>query len=313
MRVVVALGGNALLRRGERADVDVQRRNVTLAAAALARLEAEHEVIVTHGNGPQVGLLAAQSESLREVPPYPLDVLDAETEGMIGHLLEIALRNSLEGREVVTLLTEVLVDPADPAFARPSKPVGQVYDEAEASRLATARGWTMARDGAAFRRVVASPEPRGIVPVWAIRTLVDAGAVVICAGGGGIPVATDSAELRGVEGVIDKDLTASLLAAELGADLLMMLTDVEAVEVGRGTPEARPLRRVTPAELRRHEFEPGSMGPKVEAACRFVESTGGRAAIGALGEAFAIASSDAGTQVVADAGEPGDRPLSFAS
>jgi carbamate kinase len=300
VRIVIALGGNALLRRGEPAEATVQRRNVERAARAVAEVAAEHEIVVTHGNGPQVGLLALQSEAYRDVRAYPLDVLGAESEGMIGYLLEQALGNELHGRAVATLLTQVVVDPGDPAFERPTKPVGPVYDEERARRLAAKRGWTVAPDGNRFRRVVPSPEPRDIVELTTIRLLVEAGVLVICIGGGGIPVVVDEAgALHGVEAVIDKDLSAALLARLLGADLLLMLTDVAAVERGFGTRDARPIRRATAGELRAIAFAAGSMGPKVEAACRFVDATGQTAGIGALEDAAAIARGEAGTIVTA--------------
>jgi len=298
MRIVVALGGNALLRRGEPAEAAAQRKNVVLAVRSVAELAAEHDVLVTHGNGPQVGLLALQGESYVDVAPYPLDVLGAETEGMIGYLLEQGLRNELPGREIATLLTQVVVNPTDPAFRRPAKPIGRIYSEEEARRLAAERGWTVAPDGEFFRRVVPSPEPLDILELGAIRVLVEAGVLVVCTGGGGIPVVIGpGGGLRGVEAVIDKDLSAALLARLLSADLLLMLTDVTAVERGRGSASARPIGRTTPAELRALEFEPGSMGPKVEAACRFVEATGRRAAIGALADAAAIVRGETGTLV----------------
>ena len=304
MRVVVALGGNALLRRGEPLDADVQRRNVRLAARSVARLARDHQLVVTHGNGPQVGLLALQGESYRDVRPYPLDVLGAETEGMIGYLIEQELVNELPGRNIITLLTQVVVDPKDPAFKTPTKPVGPLYTEDDARRLARERGWTVAADGDRFRRVVASPEPLRIIELQAIRLLVEAGALVICAGGGGIPVAVDEAgAIRGVEAVIDKDLSAALLAAALHADALLMLTDVAAVYTDWGTPAARPIRSAFPAQLRRLNFPAGSMAPKVEAACRFVEATGGVAGIGALDDAAAILQGQAGTLI-----RSGDKP-----
>jgi carbamate kinase len=298
MRILVALGGNALLRRGERADVATQRRNVDTAAAVLAELAAEHEVVITHGNGPQVGLLALQSESYRTVPPYPLDVLDAESEGMIGHLLELALRNALPEREVATILTETVVDPEDPAFAEPSKPIGPVYGAGEAARLQVDRGWILGVDGDGRRRLVPSPEPRAISELRAIRLLVEAGVLVICAGGGGIPVAMGAdGALRGVEGVVDKDLTAALLARRLDADLLLMLTDVDAVYLAWGTADEHPLREAQADQVREMGFAAGSMGPKVEAACRFVEGTGNPAAIGALPDALRIVAGHAGTRI----------------
>lgn len=300
MRIVAALGGNALVRRGEPAEAAVQRRNVEAAARAIAVVAREHELVVTHGNGPQVGLLALQAEAYRDVHAYPLDVLGAESEGMIGYLLEQALANELPGRDVATLLTQVLVDPADPAFARPTKPVGPVYDETEARRLAAGRGYAIAPDGDGFRRVVPSPEPVGVVGLRAIRVLIDAGVLPICVGGGGIPVRRDrSGQLHGVEAVIDKDLSAALLARLLGAHLLLLLTDVPGIVKGFATPAAEQLRRATPAELRGLDLPAGSMGPKAEAACRFVEATGAAAAIGALEDAPAIVRGEAGTIVAA--------------
>ena len=298
MRVVVALGGNALLRRGEPLTAENQRVNARVACKALAPVALEHELVISHGNGPQVGLLALRSESLDGLPPIPLDVLGAETEGMIGYVLERALRNELPGREVATLLTEVLVDADDPAFTSPTKFVGPVYEEAEARELASARGWAIAPDGAYYRRVVPSPEPLAILPLPSIRSLVDSGTLVICAGGGGVPVAQNGSDrLHGVEAVIDKDLTGSALATALGADALVMLTDVPVVERDWGTPGAEPLTDVTAAELREMTFPAGSMGPKIEAACRFIENGGDRAAIGALEDAAAILAGTSGTQV----------------
>jgi carbamate kinase len=297
-RVVAALGGNALLRRSEPPEAGLQRANVRRAVAALAGLARTAELVVTHGNGPQVGLLALQAAAYDAVPAYPLDVLGAESEGMIGYLLEQALGNELPGRRVATLLTQVVVAADDPAFGRPTKPIGPVYAEGDARRLAAERGWTVARDGRAWRRVVPSPDPRAIVELETIRLLVDHGVLVVCTGGGGIPVVEEQGLLRGVEAVVDKDLAAALLARELGADLLLLLTDVAAVERRFGRPDARPIARVTPAGLRRERFAEGSMGPKVEAACRFVEATGGRAGIGALADAARIAIGEAGTLVV---------------
>jgi carbamate kinase len=296
-RCLVALGGNALLRRGEPADARRQRSRVETAARVLAELAAERTLVLTHGNGPQVGLLAVQAAAYRKVAPYPLDLLDAESEGMIGYLLELALRNALDGAPAATLLTQVVVDADDPAFAQPSKPIGPEYERGEATRLARERGWTVAPDADAYRRVVASPEPREIVELEAIELLVGAGVTVICAGGGGIPVAATNGSLVGVEAVVDKDLTAALLAERLGATQLLLLTDVAAVERDWGTRQARPIRRTTPAELRRLPFAAGSMAPNVEAACRFVERTGGTAAIGSLDDAEAVARGGAGTQI----------------
>lgn len=301
MRVVIALGGNALLRRGEPLEANIQRANVRRAARSIAEVARAHEVVVTHGNGPQVGLLALQGEAFPDVRPYPLDVLGAESEGMIGYLIEQELVNELPGRDVVTLLTQVVVERTDPAFQAPSKPVGPVYSKEAAQRLASERGWSMARDGNHFRRVVPSPEPQRILELRAIRLLMEAGALVICAGGGGIPVAIDEAgAVRGVEAVIDKDLSAALLASALAADVLLMLTDVPAVQREWGTSRARPIREATPGELRGLPFAAGSMGPKVEGACRFVETTGGTALIGALEDAGAMLRREAGTTVHPD-------------
>src|SRR3954454_20296740 len=270
MLVVAALGGNALLMRGQPADAGTQRANVVAAVRAIAELAREHDVVVTHGNGPQVGLLALQGEAYADVEPYPLDVLGAESDGMIGYLLDQALVNRLAGsRQVATLLTQLIVDPGDRAFARPEKVIGPVYGDAEAHRLAAGRGWTIAADGRFWRRVVPSPEPRAIVELGTIKLLVDAGVLVVCVGGGGMPVVVDhDGRLRGVEAVVDKDRAAALLAEGLGADALLMLTDVPAVEAGYGMPRARALADVKVAELRELAFAPGSMGPKVDAACR---------------------------------------------
>jgi carbamate kinase len=298
MRVVAALGGNALLRRGEPADAEVQRRHVADAARSLAELARDHELIVTHGNGPQVGLLALQSAAYSEIAPYPFDVLGAESEGMIGYLLEQALRNEIPNRQVAALLTQVLVDPDDPAFKAPGKPIGPVYDEATGRRLAAERGWTVRSDGDRWRRVVASPEPQAIIELDTITTLVDLGVIVICAGGGGIPVVKNGAgRLHGVEAVIDKDLSAALLALELQADALLLLTDVEGVQLDYGTPSARPLHEATPAELAALDMPSGSMGPKAVAARRFVERGGQVAAIASLENARAALEGNAGTIV----------------
>jgi carbamate kinase len=301
MRVVVALGGNALLRRGEPAEAATQRAHVLEAASALADLASEHELVITHGNGPQVGLLALEADAYKAVAPYPLDILGAESQGMIAYLLVQALASELPEREVVALLTQVLVAADDPAFTWPTKPIGPVYSEKEARELAASRGWAVARDGKYFRRVVASPEPKGVIELQAIARLVAAGTVVVCAGGGGIPVIEDSGTLRGVEAVIDKDLTAALLAEELGAEKLIVLTDVPYVERDWGTADATRIKASTPAELRELAFAAGSMGPKIEAACRFVERTGGEAVIGALADLGAVSRGEAGTRILASA------------
>ncbi len=301
MRIVVALGGNALLRRGESLSAETQRTNVRRAAASLAELiAAGHQLVVTHGNGPQVGLLALQAAAQKPDEAYPLDILGAETEGMIGYLIEQELENALpEGPRVATLLTQVEVDPTDSAFRNPTKPVGPVYDRDEAERLAVARGWSVAPDGDKFRRVVPSPPPTHIPDLDVIRLLLDANVIVICAGGGGIPVVRRAdGSLVGVQAVIDKDRTAGLLAQEIGADALLLLTDVDAVYFDWGTPIQKAIRRATPATMRQRNFAAGSMGPKVEAACTFAELTGGIAGIGRLDQALAILEGRDGTQVV---------------
>jgi carbamate kinase len=303
MRVVVALGGNALLKRGEPMTAEAQRGNVRRAAPALASVAGRHQLVLSHGNGPQVGLLALQAAAYTEVEAYPLDVLGAQTEGMIGYVLEQELGNLLPVEvPFATILTMVEVDPADPAFEDPTKFVGPVYDKAEADRLAADKGWVFKPDGDRWRRVVPSPEPRQIFEIRPIRWLLDKDVVVICAGGGGVPtmyLPDGDRTLTGVEAVIDKDLATELLAREVGADLFVMATDVDGVYTGWGTPEQRKLGRVTPSELRELPFAAGSMGPKVEAAVRFVEATGNRAAIGGLNEIEAIVDGHAGTQVVA--------------
>ncbi|WP_438295529.1 carbamate kinase [Streptomyces sp. HUAS TT7] len=299
MRIVVALGGNALLRRGDRPDAAVQHANIRAAVAALAPLAARHEVVITHGNGPQVGLLALQNAADPALTrPYPFDVLGAETQGMIGYWLLQSLQNALPGRQVCALLNQTLVSAADPAFHDPTKFVGPVYAREEAERLAAERGWTIRQDGPHWRRVVPSPDPQRVVETRLIRLLLTSGAVAVCAGGGGVPVIRDEeGQLAGVEAVVDKDLTAALLAEALDADALLLLTDVPQVVRGYGTAQAEPIGHTTPARLRAEHFPSGSMGPKAEAACRFVELTGGTAAIGALDDAQALLDGTAGTIV----------------
>jgi carbamate kinase len=303
MRVVVALGGNALLKRGEPMTAEAQRGNVKLAAPALAAVAGKHQLVLSHGNGPQVGLLALQAAAYTEVEAYPLDVLGAQTEGMIGYVLEQELGNLLPVEvPLATILTMIEVDPSDPAFTDPTKFVGPVYTKPQADQLAGEKGWVFKPDGDRWRRVVPSPEPRRIFEIRPIRWLLDKDVVVICAGGGGVPtmfLPDGGRTLAGVEAVIDKDLASQLLAREVGADLYVMATDVDGVYTGWGTPDQRRLGRVTPGELRELPFAAGSMGPKVEAAIRFVEATGNRAAIGGLNEIEAIVDGDAGTQVVA--------------
>jgi len=299
MRIVIALGGNALLQRGEPSSAETQRRNVRTAARAIASVAKGNELVLTHGNGPQIGLLALQATGA-EGMVQPLDVLGAETEGMIGYLLEQELVNALGENRVATLLTRVEVDPRDPAFAHPTKFIGPQYEAAAARALARTRHWTLAQDGPKWRRVVASPEPRDILEIRAIRLLAASGFVTICAGGGGIPVTRVDDHYEGVECVVDKDLTSALLAERLAADCLLMLTDVEAVFSGFGTPAAQPIRRSRPDELERQDFPAGSMGPKVMAACRFARTGLGPACIGRLDQVADILAGRSGTRVVAE-------------
>jgi carbamate kinase len=308
LRVVAALGGNALLRRGQELSAENQRENARLACKELARIADEHDLVISHGNGPQVGLLALQGAAYTEVGAYPLDVLGAQTEGMIGYIIQQELGNELPfERHLATLLTMIEVDAADPAFDNPTKPIGPLYGEDEAERLAAERGWTLKPDGDGFRRVVPSPLPKRIFEIEAIKALLEKGCVVICAGGGGIPtVYTDEPapagrRLIGIEAVIDKDLASALLAIDLDADVLAILTDVDAVYAGWGTPEQRAIRRATPESLAATEFAAGSMGPKVDAACQFVERTGRVAAIGSIADAAALVRGEAGTVVTRDA------------
>jgi carbamate kinase len=297
MRIVVALGGNALLRRGEPMTADAQRANVRIAAAALAKIQPGNELLITHGNGPQVGLLALQGAAHNPDEMFPLDVLGAETEGMIGYMIEQELGNLLP-LEVpfATILTMVEVDRDDPGFANPTKFIGPVYGEADAARLQAERGWVMKRDGDKMRRVVASPEPKQIFETRPIKWLLEKGAVVIAAGGGGIPTVYDTnRKLSGIEAVIDKDLCTELLARQLDADVFIMATDADAVYVDWGKPSAKAFRRASPGHMSAYEFPAGSMGPKVAAACRFAERTGKRSAIGALEDLDAILKGKAGT------------------
>ncbi|MCC7032890.1 MAG: carbamate kinase [Acidobacteria bacterium] len=307
MLVVVALGGNALLRRGEPLTVENQRRNVRVAAEALAPIARDHKLVIGHGNGPQVGLLALQAAAYDTSGTYPLDVLGAQTEGMIGYMIEQELGNLLPpDRAFATLLTMVEVDPDDPAFLNPTKFIGPVYGEAEAARLGAERGWTVRQDGDHWRRVVASPEPRRIFEIRPITWLLERDTVVIAAGGGGIPTMYSGGDRRtlvGAECVIDKDLASGLLARELSADVFVMLTDVDAAYADWGTATPRAIRRASPAALASMSFAPGSMGPKVEAACRFARDTGRRAAIGALADLSRIIAGEAGTTV--STAEPG--------
>jgi carbamate kinase len=303
MRILVALGGNALLKRGEPLTAENQRRNVRIAAETLAPIGREHQLIVSHGNGPQVGLLALQGAAYSAAELYPLDVLGAETEGMIGYMIEQELGNILPFEQpFATLLSMTEVDPADPAWAKPDKPIGPIYSKDEAERLAAGKGWTMAPDGAGFRRVVPSPKPKRIFQTRPVRWLLEKGCIVICAGGGGIPTMYGpDGKLHGVEAVVDKDRAGALMANELGCDLFVMATDTDAVYVGWGTALQRAIRRATPTALRALTFEAGTMGPKVESAAEFALTTGKTAAIGALADVGRIVRGEAGTLVTTSA------------
>jgi len=291
-----------MLKRGEPMTAENQRSNVRMAAPSLAAVAQEHQLVLSHGNGPQVGLLALQAAAYKDVDPYPLDVLGAQTEGMIGYVLEQELGNVMPSDvPLATILTMVQVEPGDPAFRDPTKFVGPIYTKIEADVLTVEKQWTFKQDGDAWRRVVPSPEPQKIVEIRPIRWLLDQGVVLICAGGGGVPIMVmPAAETKriGVEAVIDKDLASQLLAREIDADVFVMATDVDAVFADWGTPDQRALGRITVEELRAMGFPAGSMGPKVEAACRFVEATGGRAAIGSLAQIQQIVDGEVGTQVV---------------
>lgn len=300
MRILVALGGNALLKRGEALTVENQRANVKIAASALAPLARNHELIVTHGNGPQVGLLALQGAAYKPDEAFPLDVLGAETEGMIGYVIERELRNCLQGdKEIATLLTMIEVDALDPAFDAPSKFVGPVYARADAERLAAEKKWQIKADGQDWRRVVASPKPQKILELNPIKWMLERGAIVICAGGGGIPtIRGDDGRLKGVEAVIDKDFASALLARELEVDLFIMATDVDAVYVDWGQPSQRRIIEAGPDALDTYDFPAGSMGPKVRAASAFARHSGAKAAIGALKDIEAIVAGTAGTLII---------------
>jgi carbamate kinase len=299
MRIVIALGGNALLKRGEPMTADVQRNNIRIAAQAIAPIAAKHQVVISHGNGPQIGLLALQGAAYRPEEAYPLDVLGAQTEGMIGYMIEQELGNLLPFEvPFATLLTMVEVDGSDPGFKNPTKFVGPVYTKDDADRIAREKGWIFKADGAKWRRVVASPIPKRIFEIRPIKWLLDQGTIVICAGGGGIPTMYKSGEdrkLEGVEAVIDKDLCSELLARELDADFFIMATDASAVFTGWGTPDQKAIHRTSPEAIQTYKFPAGSMGPKVDAACHFARATGRTAAIGALHDLPDIVNGNKGT------------------
>lgn len=303
MRILVALGGNALLRRGEPMTAEAQRANVQIAATSLAAIYPGNQLVITHGNGPQVGLLALQGAAYNPDEVYPLDVLGAQTEGMIGYMIEQELGNLLPFEvPFATILTMVEVDRDDPGFKNPTKFIGPVYSESDAERLKADKGWAMKKDGDKWRRVVASPQPKQIFEVRPIRWLLEQGTIVIAAGGGGIPTVYEPGRrLRGIEAVIDKDLCSELLARQLEADFYIMATDADAVFVDWGKPTAKAFRRANPKAMRDFSFPAGSMGPKVDAACHFAEATGKAAAIGALKDLAAIIRGEAGTTITSAA------------
>jgi len=305
MRIVVALGGNALLRRGQAMTVDNQRANVRLACEHLGPIAEHHDLVISHGNGPQIGLLALEEAAYEEVPDAPLDVLGAETQGMIGYLIEQELGNRLPfDKPLASLLTMIEVDPDDLAFANPTKPIGPLYSEAEAEKLAADRGWVFKPDGDRVRRVVPSPKPLRIFEHRPIEWMLDRGCVVICAGGGGIPTAYRAGrQLVGVEAVIDKDHASALLARDVGADMLIMATDATGAFVRFGAPDQRTIVAAHPDALLAEyqaEFAAGSMLPKILAACDFARATGKPAVIGSLTDIEAMLAGTAGTRVSAD-------------
>ena len=298
MRLVIALGGNALLRRGEAMTAENQRENVRIACEQIAKVAPGNELVIAHGNGPQVGLLALQGNAYDAANPYPLDVLGAETEGMIGYMIEQELGNLLPFEvPFATILTQVEVDSGDPAFRTPTKPIGPVYSKEDAERLAAEKGWSIAADGDKFRRVVASPRPQRIFEIRPVKWLLEKGSVVICAGGGGIPTMYDNGKLKGVEAVIDKDLCSALLAEQLNSDLLVIATDVDAAYIDWGKPTQKAIAQAHPDELERLGFAAGSMGPKVQAACEFARNTGKVAVIGSLANIEAIVQGSSGTRI----------------
>jgi len=301
MLVITALGGNALIRRGQAITAANQRENVRVAAKALAPVAEQHQMVIAHGNGPQVGLLALEADAYTEEEDYPLDMMDAETQGSIGYMIEQELGNLLPfDRPFATLLTMIEVDPADPAFKNPTKFIGPVYDKDKADMLVKTKGWAVKADGPKWRRVVPSPEPKRIFELRPIRWLLDHNTIVIAAGGGGIPTVYENGDgrrLTGVECVIDKDLAAELLARELSADLFVMLTDAPAVFADWGKPTQREIRRASPEAMMTMPFAAGSMGPKVAAACRFAKTTGKSAAIGSLADLSRILAGETGTTI----------------
>ncbi len=304
MKIVIALGGNAMLQRGQPLEASIQRENIRKAAQVIAKVADEHQVILTHGNGPQVGLLALQNAAYDKVFPYPLDVLGAETAGMIGYMMNMELRNLRPKMPIVTMVTETLVSSEDPAFQNPTKFVGPVYGEEEAKSLAAEKDWSIKADGEYFRRVVPSPMPQSVIEGNTVGQLSDAGALVICSGGGGVPVCRqEDGTLEGIEAVVDKDLTSAILAKQLKADALIIMTDVDAVCINFGQPDQKKIHQATTGQISELDFPAGSMGPKIEAAADFVKEGGEYAAIGSLYDLEQIVSGEAGTRITESAGE----------
>lgn len=304
MRIVVALGGNALLKRGEPMTAQNQSANIRLAAEQLAKVKPKNELIISHGNGPQVGLLALQHAAYyaqdNKIEPYPLDVLVSQTVGMIGYMLQQELTNLLPATPTQTLVTQVIVDEHDPAFSKPSKPIGQVYTQAEAEKLAAEKGWTVMPDGQYYRRAVPSPKPQDVTGINAVKALLAQDHIVICGGGGGVPcVKNAQGQLTGVEAVVDKDLATAVIANQLDADLFIIATDVNAACVNFQKEGERKIAKANPAALEAlsAEFAAGSMGPKVQAVINFVKATGKDAAIGSLADIEDIVAGKAGTRV----------------
>lgn len=296
-KLVIALGGNALLQRGEVLSAENQQRSIQVFAQRVATLARDYQLVIVHGNGPQVGLLALQNAAYTESPAWPLDILVAESQGMIGAAIAQALTQNVGNSSVTTLMTRVEVDPQDEAFAAPGKYIGPVYQPDQQAELEQRYGWTMKADGQYIRRVVPSPMPQNILDSDAIRILVEAGHTVICCGGGGVPVVAQGEGYQGTEAVIDKDLTAAVLANAINADHLLILTDADAVYEHWGTPQARALRHVTTEELAPFAAPDGAMGPKAAAVIQFVKQTGRSAFIGALKDAPQILTGEKGTCV----------------
>jgi carbamate kinase len=300
MLIVIALGGNALLQRGDPLDAKIQRKNVATAAAAIAQLAKKHQIVLCHGNGPQVGLLALQNAAYDKVPPYPLDILGAESQGMIGYLIQQELKNQLLDRHMTTLLTQIIVDQNDPAFTKPTKFIGPIYSREQAEKIAQENNWQIAPDGNHWRRVVPSPQPTAIVELAIAKTLIQNDVITIFGGGGGIPVINTGHRLEGVEAVIDKDNTAAFIATELQADALIILTDVDAACINWGTKDQKAIKKATPQLYQQQEFASGSMGPKINAACKFAAKTGQFAAIGSLNKLIDIIDGSSGTHITAN-------------